>query len=225
MTRPIPIAPMMADMVRNGIAAVDGRVYRGPGPLPALRREGAAPRLQRQAVRDDQDGDRRPRRPRPRETVPVRPMRTSLLRRLPVLRRDAPWRADRRAGRSPLRADAAGAGGPDPRTPRRACSTAPRSGHTAGCPCRHHDHAALRHPGPDLDPSPLLVPAFGRRVRFRYGPGRLHGERHERQEKEPRRRTGSPAGRGPRSARVRPRAGPARGTTRFIPCPPGGRAP
>lgn len=27
MTRPIPIAPMMADMVRNGIAAVDGRVY------------------------------------------------------------------------------------------------------------------------------------------------------------------------------------------------------
>jgi hypothetical protein len=27
MTRPVPIAPMMADMVRNGIAAVDGRVY------------------------------------------------------------------------------------------------------------------------------------------------------------------------------------------------------
>lgn len=27
MTRPIPIAPMMADMVRNGIAAVDGRVF------------------------------------------------------------------------------------------------------------------------------------------------------------------------------------------------------
>jgi len=27
MTRPIPIAPMMADMVRNGIAAVDGKVF------------------------------------------------------------------------------------------------------------------------------------------------------------------------------------------------------
>ena len=27
MTRPVPIAPMMADMVRNGIAAVDGTVF------------------------------------------------------------------------------------------------------------------------------------------------------------------------------------------------------
>jgi ribosomal protein S27AE len=27
MTRPIPIAPMMADMVRNGIAALDGKVF------------------------------------------------------------------------------------------------------------------------------------------------------------------------------------------------------
>lgn len=27
MTRPVPIAPMMADMVRNGIAAVDGKVF------------------------------------------------------------------------------------------------------------------------------------------------------------------------------------------------------
>jgi hypothetical protein len=34
MTRPIPIAPMMADMVRNGIAAVDGTVFENLDACP-----------------------------------------------------------------------------------------------------------------------------------------------------------------------------------------------
>lgn len=35
MTRPVPIAPMMADMVRTGIAAVDGRVYENLDRCPS----------------------------------------------------------------------------------------------------------------------------------------------------------------------------------------------